>query len=281
MINHDQTARRRQTRPFAAGIRLATLILLAVGFTAPAAAQQTAGDQPAAITNSQAEAILGELREMRKLLEKIQKQGGAPAAKRRGPPATATVMVKDRPAIGATDAPVTVVEFSDFQCPFCKRFIDNTYPKLKARYIDQGKVRWVFRDLPLGFHKDARKAAQAAHCAGDQGKYAEMRDILFSNNRQLGKDRLTSYAKVAGLDIAAFDTCLGSDRHLDQVDRDSKDAARAGITGTPTFVVGKTAGDSVKGRTVVGAQALAVFESAIKQYLGQQAGNAVNKDKKD
>ncbi len=250
-------------RSILAAVAVATgLCLLA---TAPLQAQEEAAETT--ITGPQADAILKELKAIRGVLEKIQKQGLAQGAKRPARPTTGTVSVKDRPALGAADAPVTVVEFTDFQCPFCKRFLTTTFPKLKESYIDTGKVRWVLRDMPLGFHKDARKAAQAAHCADDQGKYWEMRDTLFRNNRDLTEPKLHDYAKVTGLDMAEFEACLASDKHLDHIDLDSKDAAAVRITGTPTFVVGKTAEDKVSGRIVVGAQPLAVFQSAIDALI--------------
>ena len=171
--------------------------------------------------------------------------------------------------LGAADAPVTVVEFTDYQCPFCKRFIQSTFPLLKREFIDTGKVRWIVRDLPLGFHPNANKAAQAAHCAGDQGKFWEMRDTLFRNNANLGIEQLPGYAREIGLDGDAFDACLSSERHQAQIKQDSQEANRIRITGTPSFIIGKTAGDTVSGQLVIGAQATAVFTAAIQRVLDQ------------
>jgi protein-disulfide isomerase len=134
----------------------------------PAAyAQQGAEVPSAAITPDQADAIIQELKEIRKLLESIDKKGVAQAPQRPPVPPIAKVSVKDSPVLGSADAAVTVVEFTDYQCTYCLRFIQQTFPKLKEQFIDTGKVRWVVRDMPLGFHKNARKAAQAAHCAGE------------------------------------------------------------------------------------------------------------------
>ncbi len=126
------------------------------------------------------------------------------------------------------------------------------------------------RDLPLGFHKNARKAAQAAYCAGEQDKFWEMRDILFINAKKLDAEHLPNYAQVIGLDGAAFESCLSSDRHLAIIDRSSQDAGSVKITGTPTFVVGKAAGDSVEGNRVVGARDYKVFEEQIVKLLGEK-----------
>jgi protein-disulfide isomerase len=189
-------------------------------------------------------------------------------------PQTAKVSIKDTASLGSADAPVTVVEFTDYQCPFCLKFIRDTFPKLKEQFVDTGKVRWVIRDMPLGFHKNARKAAQAAHCAGEQGKFWEMRSVLFANAKKLEEENLPGYAEVIGLDGAAFKSCLASDRHLAEIDQSAQDAGTVRITGTPTFVVGKTAGDWVEGDRVVGARDLKTFEQAILKALQEKQARA-------
>jgi protein-disulfide isomerase len=128
-------------------------------------------------------------------------------------------------------------------------------------------VRWVVRDLPLGFHKHARKAAQAAHCAGEQDKYWDMHSVLFANAKQLEEENLPKYAQAIGLDGAAFESCLASDRHLADIDKSSTDAGGIKITGTPTFVVGKTASEWIEGNRVVGARNYKVFEEQILKLL--------------
>ena len=230
----------------------------------------TAATSAPAINQDAAQAILQELREIRRVLEKIEQQGQTPAAQRPDTPKTASVTIgKENPVLGAADAPVTVVEFTDYQCPFCKRFVQTTFPLLKRDFIDTGKVRWVVRDLPLGFHPNANKAAQAAHCAGDQGKYWEMRDILFRNNANLGNEKLPGYAREIGLDGNAFDACLSSDRHQARIDQSSREANQIRVTGTPSFIIGKTAGDTVSGQLVIGAQPTAVFTAEIQRVLDQ------------
>jgi len=224
---------------------------------------------PAAITQNQADAILQELKEIRKVLEKIEKKSPAQAAQRQRPTSATVNLEKDRPAMGADDAPLTVVEFTDYQCPFCRRFTQTTFPLLKRDYIDTGKVRWVVRDLPLAFHKNARKAGQSVHCANEQGKFWEMRDKLFENSANLENEDLSKYAGQVGLDVAAFDSCLASDRHMKEIDKDSAEAKRVGITGTPTFVIGKPKGDKLSGKLVVGAQPLKTFASTIDGELGE------------
>lgn len=255
------------------GVAALFLTLTSVAWVPHAVAQPVAGDQPAAITNDQADAILRELKGIRQLLESIDKKGVAQAPARPPVPQTAKVSIKGGASLGSADAPVTVVEFTDYQCPYCLKFIQDTFPKLKEQFIDTGKVRWVIRDMPLAFHKNARKAAQAAQCAGEQDKFWEMRDVLFANAKQIEEEKLPGYAQVIGLDATAFDRCLASDRHLAAIDQSAQDAGTVQITGTPTFVVGRAASDSVEGARVVGARDYKAFEEQILKALGdKQAG---------
>ena len=227
--------------------------------------------QPEPLTSAQGDAILKELAAIRGTLEKIEKQGDAntrrPAAQAQLPP-TASVSIENRPVFGNADAKVTVVEFTDYQCPYCRRFMQTTYPRLKKDYIDTGKVRWVVRDLPLGFHKQARIAATAANCAGEQGRYWEYRERLFQNQSQLLPENLEQYAKQAGIDAAAFSTCLNSDRFEAMFEKDAQAAASERITGTPTFVIGTLRkNQTVIGKRVVGAQPYPVFQGEIDRLL--------------
>jgi protein-disulfide isomerase len=231
-------------------------------------AAEPAGGSNAAITVDTADAILKELKEIRRVLEKIEKQGGR-SAQRPSRPTTATISIKGKHAMGAEDAPVTVVEFADYQCPFCLRFTKTTFPLLKKKYIDTGKVRWVALNLPLPFHKDARKAAQAAHCAGEQDKFWEMREILFRNPQKLNTENLPAHAETLSLDMQAFNSCLQSDRHLAEIDQDAKDARAVRLTGTPSFIIGKTASDEITGQVVIGAQPMNKFDAAIGKALAQ------------
>lgn len=189
-------------------------------------------------------------------------------------PTTATVSMDDDAVIGKADAPVTIVEFSDYECPFCKRHYDETYSKLKTNYVDTGKVKIVFRDLPLSFHDPlATKEAIAANCAREQGTdetYYKMHDALFekttSNGSGMTMDELYGLAATVGIDQAAFKTCIDTDKYKDEVAKDLADAGAVGITGTPGFVIGKS-GDEVSGKIVVGAQPYSVFQAEIDALL--------------
>ena len=173
------------------------------------------------------------------------------------------VAVGDAPVRGNPAAPVTVVEFSDFQCPFCVR-ARPTVVRVREAYGD--KVRWVFRHFPLAFHEQAEKAGEAAACAGDQGKFWEMHDRLWTTNSKLQVPDLKADAAALGLDTASFDRCLDSGRHAGLVEKDMEAGSSYGVSGTPAFFV--------NGRPLVGAQPFEEFQKVIDDEL-QRAGAAV------
>jgi protein-disulfide isomerase len=151
------------------------------------------------------------------------------------PPNLPRVEVAARgPSRGPDNAAVTIVEFSDFQCPYCGR-VTPTVEKLMKDY--DGKVRLVFRHFPLSFHPNAAKAAEAGACAADQGKFWQMHDKMFSNQQKLTVDDLKSFAKDIGLDQGKFDKCLDSGEKAQLVSADEKDGEQAGVTGTPAFFI--------------------------------------------
>ena len=149
-------------------------------------------------------------------------------------PPLVEVSVDDDPAKGPEDAPVTIVEFSDFECPACRQAAVQI-PALLEQY--PGKIRFVFRDFPLPMHARAVPAAAAAECAHDQGKFWEMHDLLFANQRRLGDTQLRGYAEQLGLDLAAFDTCMGEPGTLGEIELDVQAGDAAGVNSTPTFIV--------------------------------------------
>jgi protein-disulfide isomerase len=219
----------------------------------------------APMTKDQGDAILKELRDIKQLLSRQQ----LPAPQAQRMPQNLTVNSDAIYVLGKSDAPVTMVEFTDYQCPFCGRFESTTFPDIKKNFIDTGKMRLIVRDLPLeGLHPFAMKAAQAAHCAGDQGKFWEMHDLLFKNQNKLDADSLTGYATGdLALNADIFKKCMADGKHLKEIGAESRYAQSLGITGTPTFIVGKTAGDSVEGRMVVGALPYENFAAAINAAL--------------
>jgi protein-disulfide isomerase len=226
---------------------------------------------PDGITKDQAEAILLELRQIRQLLEKQQTPPTRVGAGQNVAPALPekVEMNFERAwySVGRADAPVTIVEFADLQCPFCKRFHMDVYAELKKSYIDSGKVRFVSRDLPLDFHPFALRAAEAARCAGDQGKYWEVREALFANASPLDERVIQKSAEELSLDMNRFGACLDSHKYKRDIQKDAQEAATLQINGTPTFVVARTAGDRLEGVRIVGARPLATFQSAIDGLL--------------
>jgi protein-disulfide isomerase len=164
------------------------------------------------------------------------------------------------PSKGPEAAPITIVEFSDFQCPFCVR-AEPTVNDLLAAY--PGKIRLVYRDFPLPSHNLAPKAAEAAHCAEDQSKYWEMHDKLFAANGKLEVSDLKSYAREVGLDGGKFDRCLDSGDKAPVVASNKKAGDEAGVNGTPAFFV--------NGRLISGAQPLENFKQLVDQELSAQA----------
>ena len=180
---------------------------------------------------------------------------------------TEQVSADDDPYIGSIKAPLTLIEFSDFQCPFCRNFFNNTLPEIKRNYVDTGKIRLVYRDFPISsVHKSAQKAAEASECADEQGKFWEYHDILFNNQKVWEIDNTTTelknYASALNLDINGFSTCLDSGKYSSEVANDIKDGAKAGITGTPTFFI-----NDIK---IVGAQPYDYFKNIIEAELNKK-----------
>ncbi len=185
------------------------------------------------------------------------------------------VSLDDDPVLGNKNAPITLVEFSDYECPFCKRHFDQTYSELKRDYIDTGKVKLVFRDLPLSFHDPmATTEAIAANCAREQGgdtAYFKFHDEMFkrttSNGNGLNKDKIYQIAADNGLNETNFKVCLDSEKFKDEVSKDLADASSYGASGTPTFFIGKSSGIEIEGTKLVGAQPYSAFKTIIDQQL--------------
>jgi protein-disulfide isomerase len=214
------------------------------------------------ITKEQADAILNELKQIRILLEKNQRAAVVPQAPE---PVRANLKIGDGPALGAKNAPLTMVEFTDYQCSFCRQFHLATFPEIRKKYIDTGKVRFVTRDLPLDFHANAFPAAEAARCAGEQGEFWKMRDTMITNANALGPEKLVEYAQTIPIDVAKFRACLDSHKYKDAVRKDFDEAASLRIEGTPTFLIGKTTAEGVEGSLVVGALPFAAFDARLKE----------------
>jgi protein-disulfide isomerase len=143
---------------------------------------------------------------------------------------------------GNADAPITLIEYSDFTCGYCAKFFQETWPRLQAKYIDTGKVRFVYRDYPRSDQGVGIEAAVAARCAGAQGRYWPMHDRLFSERGRLNSGSFKEYAKAIGLDQAAFGKCFDERQYLESIFQDRNEANRWGFHGTPGFILIRTIG---------------------------------------
>ncbi|HUK52384.1 MAG TPA: thioredoxin domain-containing protein [Candidatus Binatia bacterium] len=267
-------------------LSLAILIFCAASFARaqnkPGAAGGAARPEEAAtaksgeaISRDQADAILGELRAIHLLLERQELRAAAAQQPRApAPPERVSLSLADAKqwySQGKEDAPVTIIEFTDYQCPYCRRFDQSTFADLKKNYIETGKVRFLARDLPLDFHTNAQRAAEAARCAGDQGKFWEMRGVLFTAGGELTREAILKDAQSLALNEETFTSCLDLEKHKAEIQADLADSARLRITGTPTFVIGRSGKDVLEGVKVNGALPLAAFDAAIRQALRTEA----------
>jgi protein-disulfide isomerase len=235
---------------FAVGVAIPAALAAQVQGANPGVAKQDQG-----ITREQADQILQELRQIRQLLEKQQ---GKPA----GPPEPqhADIKVEGMDMLGSKTAPITVVEFTDYQCPFCQRFHSGTFDELKKQFIDTGKVRFFSRDLPLDtIHPNAMRAAMAAHCAGDQGQFWALRDVMGKHPDKLDMESIVAAAGSLHLNTDTFRSCVESGKYKEAVQTSVLDALKFGIQGTPSFVIGKSTPDGVDGEVIEGALPLTEF----------------------
>jgi protein-disulfide isomerase len=212
--------------------------------------------------NEGQKAILKELQEMKQLLQARPAAAAADTL-------PAAVSIKKRPSQGSAAAKVAVIEYSDFQCSFCGKYDRETYPQIQDEYLKTGKIRYVFHDLPLDFHENAFKAAVAARCAGEQGKFWEMHDRLFANQTALSQADLLKHAAAISLDAPRFQQCVESDRLAADIRSDITEANNAGMSGTPTFLIGYVQPDSTVKvvKKLVGAKPYAQFKAAIDELL--------------
>ena len=197
-----------------------------------------------------------EMQARNELMSKLRKEAGVKVYLE--PPRVVVSGIDNAPSIGPKDAKVTIVDFSDYQCPFSGR-ARPTVDRVIKNYSD--KVRYVFMDFPLGFHKNAPKAHEAAHCAGDQGKYFEYSKKLFDNHNNMEISDLKKYAKETGIDAAKFDKCLDSGEHAADVQKSMQAGVAAGVNGTPAFFI--------NGILISGAQPYEAFVEVIDAELNR------------
>lgn len=229
--------------------------------------------QPTTPESSEIAALRKEMEELKKRQQAVEQQLGQilAAINQAREPQDVPINIAGAPSKGRADARVTMIEFSDFQCPFCGRHVRETMPRIDREYIQTGKVRYVFRDFPIeSLHPQAPKAHEAVNCAKDQGKYWEMWERFFANPRQLAPADLPGHAQALGLDVPRFKECLDSGRHAAAVKASVQDAIGLGASGTPIIFFGLTepGSDTVKAvRVVRGAYPYDRFKQIIDGLL--------------
>ncbi len=245
-------------RQFAAAALTASALLVA----APSAR--------ADMSQQQIEELLTELKGIRAALEKMT----VPAQPAQAPEPVSDKVAMAMPAgayaLGKADAPLVMIEYTDLQCPFCQQFHNNAYDEIKKNYIDTGKLYFLSRDYPLDFHPWARPAAVAARCAGDQGKFWELRNVLIANADKLSKEMIAQHASELKLDMKKFDACASSDFYKADIDKQVAEGNAAGVTGTPSFVIGRVQNGQIDGVRIVGAMPYASFDAKLKELLAAQ-----------
>jgi protein-disulfide isomerase len=244
---------------------IALSLALVAGLGAPLGAQSL---------QQQNDQILNELRAIRQLLEKLAGPLGQPV-----PTAAAPAPIDDKVklagvtgyVLGKPDAPLTMIEFTDLQCPFCRQFHVMAFEQIKKEYIDTGKLRYISRDFPLdSIHPMALAAARAARCAGEQGKFWEMRHAILVNNAMLNAESFATFAGDLKLNASSFKTCAadGSKWQV-ELQKDLNEGQSVGVSGTPSFVIGRTSATGLDGVRLVGAQPFGAFDARLKELLSQ------------
>jgi len=236
-----------------------------------------AKDQTAEL-KAEIEALKQGQEQIQKDLEEIKKllQQGARGARGQQAFNPTDITLGEAAYQGEKTAPVTLIEFSDYQCPFCRRHAQTVMPELIKNYVDTGKVRFVMREYPIAnLHPRAEAAAVAVLCAGDQGQYWGMHDALFNNQKANKDEDFKAMANTLGLDSNAFDTCLASGKFDAQIKADLAEGQKLGISGTPSFVAGLTDPkdpDKVHlTKFIRGAQPYATFAANIDELLKSAA----------
>lgn len=255
-----------------ASVALAILLFLGAG----QAVAQSAEEVEALKSEIQAlkQGQLAIQRDLAVIKQFLQQRSQAQARAQPQPFKPTELSVAGAPSLGEQDAVVTMVEFTDYQCPFCRQHSLQTKPRLIRDYVETGKLRYVLREFPIeSIHPQAMKAAEAALCAGDQGKYWDITALFFQNQRQLKPEQLMAHAEGLELDMAVFKDCFESAKYAEQVRNDLRVGTTAGVRGTPSFFLGITdPDDPSKFKATVflrGAQPYVAFKQAIDALIAK------------
>jgi protein-disulfide isomerase len=207
------------------------------------------------------------LQDLQAIKSALQGRGAPPpAGASSGPVVDFTMSIAGRPTKGSAAAKLVIVEFSDFQCPFCGRYSRETLPQVIKEFVESGKAQYVFRQDPIpSLHPDAMNAAKATECALDQGRFWEMHDRLFNNQQRLGVNQLLQYGEGLGINTSQYRACVSSETKAGRIAADKQEAARLGVTGTPFFFVGLNLGGGQVRllRRFKGAADIGVFRAAV------------------
>jgi protein-disulfide isomerase len=255
-------------------LKLTTVALVALLSLSP---PQSQSDEIAALKRdvqalkAQQTAMDRDLQTIKSLLQSLAQH--APSGAAVDSFASKTIAIDNEPSRGSASAKVIVVEVSDYHCPFCRRQTLQTVPQLMTDYVSSGKVKYVFVDYPIAqLHPDAFKSHEAARCAGDQGKYWQMHDSLFTNAPTRDAAQLTAQAKALGLDMTKFDACLGGGRHAASIRDSASRMEQLGVGGTPLTLIGLTPPPGAPMKivsSVYGARPYSDFKTAIEAALAQ------------
>jgi protein-disulfide isomerase len=225
---------------------------------------------------------IDELKEgQRQILEQVRELQGGPMRKSIVPaklqtPFDVRVDANSPEVKGSKNAPLAIIEFSDFQCSYCLSYVLETFPQIDKSFIKTGKVKYFFRNLPLTEgHPNAFRAAEAARCAAEQGKFWEAHDRFFANQDVLNPNDWPQHAQALRLDTAKFDQCLTDGKYDDEINKDLDEAERLGLNGTPAFLIGVLAPDgqhvSVH-KVMLGAEPYESFKQALDEALSSRGG---------
>ena len=249
------------------GLLFAPFLFLFLACSQPSA--QSPKDAEA--LRKEVEALKAQQAEMQKSLEEVRDFLKAATGGRFGAPSLvkSTFDISGMPTNGRADAPLTLIEISDYHCPFCRRHVQQTQPKIYSEMVNPGKLRHVFVHYPIAqLHPDAYRSHEAASCANDQGKFWDLHTKLFETPLKTA-EQLTGLAEGAGIDIAAFRTCLASGKHAKEVQASVERISKLNINGTPMFLIGRTTKDSkiTVERVIEGAQPFEAFKLAAEEIL--------------
>jgi protein-disulfide isomerase len=267
-----------------AHIRLLAIAVMTLCLVSPVLAQspsEQAIQQELARLREAQQAIAKDVEAIRTMLQQAMGPRPAPAAAAGAAMPAAGVQpmtIAGRPSKGSPRARVTVVEYSDYECPYCGQYVAQVYPQIDRDYIKTNKIQYVFKNLPIEqLHRQSFKAHVAAACAGDQQRYWDMHDRLFADQRNLSLDRFVELASMLNLDPVAFRACVESTKHEAMIREDINEARSGGVGGTPVFVLAYTdpKGQTITpARVIVGAQPFEAFKEAIDALLAQANSNA-------